>query len=243
MQITIRSLNGESAELDVEPNTTILGLRRFVEEALKIPAAEQRLIYAGTQLEERVTPAWRQRRSSGALSAALGLASLPDGAELTLEHYGIQKGSVLNVVRKVSVPSSACGEELPEGTSCAQDERQRPSLAQLEELNDLELLVLLRPLLRQRPTLRAALLAEAPGGEGRLAPKPPAAPAAHAEPPWWPGERCLVWSNSAQRWCSGSVLAVASEATEKIPSGSVEVSFELGRKWIAPADLAKALRR
>lgn len=32
MRITIRSLNGENAELDVEPDTTILGLRQFVED-------------------------------------------------------------------------------------------------------------------------------------------------------------------------------------------------------------------
>ena len=42
----------------------------------------------GRRLEELVTPLWRQRRSSGALAAALGLDKLPDGAPLTLEHYG-----------------------------------------------------------------------------------------------------------------------------------------------------------
>eukprot|EP00438_Fugacium_kawagutii_P019398 Skav219444 [mRNA] locus=scaffold1461:192415:193942:+ [translate_table: standard] len=177
MRITIRSLNGENAELDVEPDTTILGLRQFVEEnplsektpqdALKIPSLEQRLIYAGTQLEERVTPLWRQRRSSGALAAALGLDKLPDGAPLTLEHYGgekkrrveicIQKGSVLNVVRKVSTidatRSAACAESLSRGSLPEPGlsgvpgpvppprPPPGPSLAQLEELNDLELLV------------------------------------------------------------------------------------------------------
>ena len=60
----------------------------MTQDALKIPTSEQRLIYAGTQLEELVTPLWRQRRSSGALAAALGLDKLPDGAPLTLEHYG-----------------------------------------------------------------------------------------------------------------------------------------------------------
>lgn len=41
----------------------------------------------------------------------------------------------------------------------------------------------------------------------------------------------------------GEVVQVAKELNGKIPGGSVEVSFELGRKWIAPQDLAKALRR
>ncbi|CAL1154327.1 unnamed protein product [Cladocopium goreaui] len=262
MRITIRSLNGENAELDVEPDTTILGLRQFVEDALKIPALEQRLIYAGTQLEELVTPLWRQRRSTGALAAALGLDKLPDGAPLTLEHYGIQKGSVLNVVRKVSIDatrSAACAESLsrvslpgPPGPGPTgpppRPGATGPSLAQLDELNDLELLVLLRPLLRKRPTLRAALLAEgdaAPYGASAGPMGPVGFPGASGmQGPWQPGERCLVWSNSAQRWCDGEVVQVAKELVDgKIPGGSVEVSFELGRKWIAPQDLAKALRR
>ncbi|CAE8625835.1 unnamed protein product, partial [Polarella glacialis] len=64
-------------------------------------------------LDEFASEAWRQRRSAGALAAALGLDLLADGTPLTLEHYGIQKGSVLNVVRKVSAPSpsACCAEE------------------------------------------------------------------------------------------------------------------------------------
>eukprot|EP00439_Symbiodinium_sp_Y106_P003411 s5522_g1.t1 len=72
MRITVRSLTGEAADLDLEPSTTLPSLRRAVEEkrksgdaALGIPEAEQRLVYAGTQLEECVTPAWRARRSGG----------------------------------------------------------------------------------------------------------------------------------------------------------------------------------
>ena len=68
--------------------------------------------------------------------------------------------------------------------------------------------VLLRPLLRKRPTLRAALLAEgdaAPYGAaaGPMAPMAPVGfpGASGMQGPWQPGERCLVWSNSAQRWC------------------------------------------
>lgn len=68
---------------------------QFFQDALKIPALEQRLIYAGTQLEELVTPLWRQRRSTGALAAALGLDKLPDGAPLTLEHYGVSENEFM----------------------------------------------------------------------------------------------------------------------------------------------------
>ena len=62
--------------------------------------------------------------------------------------------------------------------------------------------VLLRPLLRKRPTLRAALLAEA--GEPVAAYNPPAL--GH-DGIWQRGERCLVWSNSAQRWCNLASLS------------------------------------
>mmetsp|Transcript_11501 Transcript_11501/g.27127 ORF Transcript_11501/g.27127 Transcript_11501/m.27127 type:complete len:230 (-) Transcript_11501:4-693(-) len=229
MRITVRSLNGEAAELDVDPDTTMLGLRQAVQAALSIPAPEQRLIYAGTQLEEFVTPAWRARRSSGALAAALNLDKLPDGTPLTLEHYGIQKGSVLNVVRKVASATGACcgeREERPglDGTIAFDRTPGAPArpLAQLEALNDLELLVLLRPLLRKRPTLRAALLAEEPHER--------------CEDAWRRGDRCSVWSNSARRWCEGEVVTVADQTSDKIPLGSVEVAFELGRKWVAPTD-------
>ncbi|CAE7413107.1 unnamed protein product [Symbiodinium pilosum] len=196
MRITVRSLTGassldtakpvnegkvEAADLDLEPDTTMQGLRTAVQAALGIPAAEQRLVYAGTQLEDRVTSAWRARRS-GALAAALGLEQLPDGAWLTLEHHGIQKGSVLNVVRKVHAPqedpSPAAAAALAEGrldrtfgaAAAGAVPAAAPSAppaavpllagmaaggnggtgngsalgAQLEALNDLELLVLLR---------------------------------------------------------------------------------------------------
>jgi len=247
-------------------------LRKAVQTALGIPESEQRLIYAGTQLaEEFVTPEWRQRRSTGALAVALGLDKIPDGTPLTLEHYGIQKNSVINVVRKVMAsPNSAacCGPAEDSASPGAQPmgsdvmgvtQAVRPSTAsppgaagtsgiaaelapQLASLNDLELLVLLRPLLRQRPTLRAALLAEESGpGRGYAASSTAAAvPEVVA---YEPGDLVSVWSNSAQKWFEGEVLNMAFEGTSKIPQGSLEVSFELGRKWIAPADISKALKR
>ncbi|CAE7821906.1 unnamed protein product [Symbiodinium sp. CCMP2456] len=271
--IQLLDLEEEAADLDLEPSTTLPSLRRAVEAALGIPEAEQRLVYAGTQLEECVTPAWRARRSGGggALAAALGLERLLDGAFLTLEHHGIQKGSVLNVVRKVSQPEEASRNgytQVEAAYSAAQQPQQpqqplqplppqpggQPELnatfpasalqrspcslhPQLDALNDLELLVLLRPLLRRRPTLRAALLAEEaapavpPSPAGAMAAAPAALPALPPPgEPWRRGDRCSVWSNSAQRWCDGEVVNLAERATEKVPQGSVEVAFELGRK-------------
>eukprot|EP00435_Cladocopium_sp_Y103_P047449 s1268_g13.t4 len=259
MRHVLRVLRWTYRALSSDSPRHILALR----DALKIPALEQRLIYAGTQLEELVTPLWRQRRSTGALAAALGLDKLPDGAPLTLEHYGIQKGSVLNVVRKVSIDatrSAACAESLsrvslppgPPGPGPTGPPGPRPpgvpagpSLAQLDELNDLELLVLLRPLLRKRPTLRAALLAEgdaAPYGAAVGATGPVGFPGSNGvQGPWQPGQRCLVWSNSAQRWCDGEVVQVAKELVDgKIPGGSVEVEAR-GVGLVDPSRYARDL--
>ena len=78
--------------------------------------------------------------------------------------------------------------------------------------------VLLRPLLRKRPTLRAALLAEgeaayAPGIQGLQGIQGSSVQGLQGlqgrQGPWQRGERCLVWSNSAQRWC-GLVLKATS---------------------------------
>lgn len=108
MKITIRSLTGDSTELDVEPTATIAELKVVIEAATQIPVVEQRLVFAGTQLEEAVNEAWRRRRGTGALSAALGAASMTDGTPLTLEHYAVQKGSVINIVRRI-ISSNVAG--------------------------------------------------------------------------------------------------------------------------------------
>lgn len=292
----MRSLNGEGAELDLEPRTTVAELREAVEAALDIPAQEQRIVYAGSQLDEVASEAWRKRRSSGALAAALGLDQLPDGAPLTLEHHGIQKGSCLNVVRKISsglprTGHSISGEEPSESSGVVAGPTMVPPspnsagsptsfdpgrsasstqvgvgtagahlAPQLAELNDLELLVLLRPLLRKRPNLRNAMLAEEmPNGSYSQLPSSAAsasaggavaacggggyAAATQASLPFEKGDAVSVWSNSAQKWCDGKVTCMAQEATSKIPQGSVQVEFEMGSKWIAPADVQRYLRK
>lgn len=113
MRISVRTLNGEAAELDLDPRTTVAELRLCVERALRIPALEQRFVYAGIQLEEVSSAAWRARRSSGAAVLGLGLAELPDGTPLTLELHGLQKGSVINVVRR-TMPASSLPARAPE---------------------------------------------------------------------------------------------------------------------------------
>lgn len=316
MRISVRTLNGESTTLDLDPKTTITQLRGLVESSLGIPSAEQRFVYAGVQLEETASAAWRARRSSG-VGAALGVNDLQDGTPLTLEHHGLQKDSVVNVVRKAlaasSIPPHALDETRPRGetigdfrgygaataaaaaagTECGVS---RSCLeAGLKTLSDQDLVMLLRPLLHSRPTVRAALLADDQAVHAPSLPRhPPGVPnqvgtpsaqqqmwvsgacggggswavngasthsgagqqahikrdlglaAAAACLPdsgssWCAGQAVHVWSNSAQRWFPGEITRVAESSTDLIPGGSVEVSFELGRKWIAPGDIPRAL--
>jgi len=107
--------------------------------------------------------------------------------------------------------------------------------------------MLLRPLLRRRPTLQTALLvdaqSQAPGTKAFAAAQAAAPPVVSG---FKRGDALSVWSNSAQRWCAGTVVDLAeierAGRTGTIPGGSVEVEFELGRKWIAPQDVARVLR-
>lgn len=312
MRISIRTLTGQAAELDVPPSTTVAQLRVHVEDALRIPAPEQRFVYAGTQLEEEVTPAWRKRRvnSGGELAAALGVHTWPDGMPLTLEHHGLQKGSVVNVVRRAitsSAPATSSpgpsAEVVPEGPRLewrsapalqpqtpGRAEPQLPAMgpsrtepqvtpagsaselssltSSLDGLTDLQLHLLLQPVLWRRPAVRAALLAEdqSPVVRSVSASMPPAetvpnAPAGVAvaipgkvpfppQPPspcavqsrYAAGDRIRVWSNSAKNWYEGQVVQIATAAADNIPQGSIEVTFELGRKWVAPVDLPRTLK-
>jgi len=98
MPLQIRSLSGESEQIEIEPSSTIRELKETIQVQMNIPIEEQRLVYAGKQLEEAVTEAWRRARSEGGGVLAVDAAALPLGSPLTLEHYAIQKHSVVNIV-------------------------------------------------------------------------------------------------------------------------------------------------
>lgn len=339
MRIIVRSLNGDSVELDLEASTTMTQFKNHIEERMHVPAGSQRLIYAGTQLEDVACSSWRSRHNRSDVSTALGLPAMPDGTELTLEHHGLQKGSVINLVQKATVftrprtpvqgereihnptPVEPLRPYSPDNRAYSADnrahsadnraQRQRaapPEVgpfmpmdaeadeaftrlpALLDALPDLEALRLLRPLLQRRPALRAALLADdqmmpgshvaaspymqvgshvaapaymqgshvaAPYMQGsHVAAAPYILPGSHvaagitgvpmmqmaaAPPQYYMGCAIHVWSNSKQRWYPGEVVNVAEVDSGAIPQGSIEVAFQLGRKWIAPMDVPRML--
>ena len=86
-QVIVRTLTGKEITLDVEETDTVLLLKTKIQEREGIPPAQQRLIFAGTQLEE----------------------------DKTLADYNIQKGATIHLILRLGHSHCVCGDQIAAG--------------------------------------------------------------------------------------------------------------------------------